>query len=401
METTRLYDLFDRYTTGSLTATEQMELAAWVIDPANDAELAVLEARYWENLTNTSDPLPANAEKSFRTLFPGKPERNVRLTHFPRFRWVAAACVILLIGLGSYFFFFQSGGIKDETGNLTAAIDVKAPETNRAMITLANGKRVYLDSADNGQLAQQGNIQLIKLSSGQIAYQSAGGDVVKELQFNTLHNPRGSKVIEMQLADGSHVWLNAGSSVTYPIAFIGKERKVSITGEAYFEVAHNSSMPFIVSKGDIQVEVLGTKFNVNAYEDEDDIRISLLEGSVAVNLPSSVPGGRSLRLSPGQQARVRNDMTGKNPLSVYNGIDLDQVMAWKNGLFSFTRADLETVMRQIARWYDVEVTYEGKIPSFEFGGKLQKDLSLVDMLDVLTKSQVHYRIEGRRITITQ
>ena len=200
--------------------------------------------------------------------------RVPRIHLLRRAQWWAAASIILLLSTGTYFLVFNKSEKSTEIVKKVLPNDVKAPETNRASITLANGQKVYLDSAVNGTLAMQGNVKLIKLANGQIAYQTTSGETIIEIKHNTLENPRGSKVIDMTLTDGSKVWLNAGSSLTYPVAFAGKERKVSITGEAYFEVAHNTAMPFKVSKDEMEVTVLGTHFNVNTYEDDTMARLA-------------------------------------------------------------------------------------------------------------------------------
>ncbi|MCW3089788.1 MAG: hypothetical protein JWP81_857, partial [Ferruginibacter sp.] len=246
--------------------------------------------------------------------------------------------------------------------------DIKAPSANRAMITLANGEKVFLDSAVNGKLAMMGNVQLIKLADGQIAYSGTSDKV----EFNTVTNPKGSKVIDMAFVDGSHVWLNAGSSVTYPVPFEGNERKITITGEAYFEITHDASKPFKVSKGDMLVTVLGTHFNVNAYDDEPGIKVTLLEGSVKVNKSKN-----ELTIKPGEQAII------KEGINVEAGIDIEQVMAWKNGRFEMRGIDAATLMRQIARWYDVDVVKEGALPQNKFGGSIGREVNLSALLEAL------------------
>jgi ferric-dicitrate binding protein FerR (iron transport regulator) len=194
----------------------------------------------------------------------------------------------------------------------------------------------------------------------------------------------------MTLSDGSKVWLNAGSSVRFPVAFTGNERKVSITGEAYFEVARDAYKPFIVKdiNRNAEVQVLGTHFNVNTYDDEPVMKVTLLEGAVKV-----IKGISTRLLKPGQQAQVGSDV------KVITGIDTEEVMAWKNGRFQFKKASLQEVMRQVARWYDVEIVYEGKIIPQEFGGKMQRDLKLSEVLEGLAKSQVHFRIEKKKVVV--
>jgi ferric-dicitrate binding protein FerR (iron transport regulator) len=300
-------------------------------------------------------------------------------------RWWAAAAIFILFVTGSYFLFFNNKSKQEEIVNTEPAKDVKAPETNRAMITLADGQTVFLDSAMNGQLAVQGNIKLVKLGNGQIAYQTASGEIIKELQYNTLNNPRGSKVIDMQLSDGSHVWLNAGSSVTFPIAFVGNERKVSVTGEAYFEISHDKTKPFIVSANNkADVTVLGTHFNVNAYDDEATLKVTLLEGSISVN---------NTIIKPGQQAQVSSD------IKVVNNVDLAEVMAWKNGNFKFTRTDLKVIMREIGRWYDVEVSYEGNIPVQLYNVGVPRTANVSEVLRGLEFTGAHFSVEGKKIIV--
>ena len=193
----------------------------------------------------------------------------------------------------------------------------------------------------------------------------------------------------MVLEDGTKVWLNAGSSLTYPVAFIGNERKVSITGEAYFEVAKNKFKPFTVSRDKMQIEVLGTHFNVNTYGDEDFIKVTLLEGSVKVN-----NGNKSGLLKPGQQAKLN-----ENIINVHSNVNVDQVMAWKNGYFSFDKASATEVMHEIARWYNIQVAYEGEMPTEQFGGELRRNSKLSSVLKILEKSGVNFRIEGRKVTV--
>ena len=302
---------------------------------------------------------------------------------------IAAASVLLIVSFSIFYSLNKNN--QPPQSNAVVKQDVAPPALNRATITLANGQKVYLDSAASGTLATQGNINVKKLADGQIAYNGESSTAGSELVYNTLTNPRGSKVIDITLNDGSKVWLNAGSSLTYPVAFAGNERKVTITGEAYFEVAKNAKKPFRVKINEsTEVEVLGTHFNVNAYTDEASINTTLLEGSVRVTASKKVQ-----LLSPGQQAQVN-----ASAIKFIKDADVAQAVAWKDGLFAFTDADLPTVMRQLARWYDVEVKYEGAIPEKEFNGKIGKTLTLNQVLRILTKTGVNYRIEsGNKITI--
>lgn len=391
MPNQRLKYLFDQYVQGRCTPDEKRELSALALAMKYDSDVKELLNEYW-NKVSAELVMPEGKSDSILKSVLGNETKVVpsaHRIHFRRSRWWAAAAIFILFVTGSYFLFFNNKSGKQEEIVITEpGKDVKAPAVNRAMITLGDGRTVYLDSVNNGQLAVQGNVKLVKLANGQIAYQTANGEIIKELQYNTLSNPRGSKVIDMTLADGSRVWLNAGSSVTYPVAFIGNERKIKITGEAYFEVTHNSSMPFKVSKDETEVTVLGTHFNVNAYEDEDDIKVTLLEGSVKVS-----NGSTNSLLKPGQQAQVGNE------IKVSSNVNLDEVMAWKNGLFQFGEASIEEVMRQVSRWYDVEVVYESK-PTEHFRGEMSRDVEASKVLKMLESTEaVHFRIEGKKVYV--
>jgi transmembrane sensor len=300
------------------------------------------------------------------------------------FRIAVAACIAALIIVGGYFMFFNSS---KETGTppIVKATDVEAPKSDKAVIQLADGKIIAVDSLTS---YSQGNVTVTRMADGRLVYSGLGSEV----QFNTLTNPRGSKVIDMTLADGSHIWLNAGSSITYPIAFAGNERKVTMTGEVYLEVAHNSTMPFTMSKGNLSVQVLGTKFNVNAYDDEPNIKVTLLEGSVEVSKPSPTGEGR-VRLKPGQQAQVSDEV------KIVSNVDLDAVMAWKNGSFSFNHTDLKSIMRQVMRWYDVDVVFEGTVPDRFFTADISRDKNLSAILKILDQSKINYRVEGRKLIL--
>ncbi|MDB5199226.1 MAG: FecR family protein [Chitinophagaceae bacterium] len=307
-------------------------------------------------------------------------KKTFRLFTFPRI--AAAAAILILFSTGAYFYFNKkSEHVIAKTENKN---DVAAPQTNKAVLTLSDGSKIILDSAGNGSLAVQGNVKVVKTADGQIIYK---GDAT-EIKYNTLTVPKGSKPVQLQLADGSKVWLNVASSITYPTAFSGNERKIQITGEAYFEIAHNTAMPFVVEKNDVSVQVLGTHFNVNSYDDEAAIKVTLLEGSVKVT-----KGNQTGLLKPGQQAQLTD-----KEIKVVSA-DVDEVMAWKNGLFSFDKVDLQTVLRQLTKWYDVDVEYQGNVPRQTFGGDMERTLSLSQVLKVLEKSEVHFKIEDKKIIV--
>jgi ferric-dicitrate binding protein FerR (iron transport regulator) len=397
----RIAGLMFKHLKKELSPEDEIELNAWISSSETNREL-------FEKLTN---------EESFHTnvreLYSYKTEAWKRIEseieapkvvpmRRARVRWVAAASIIVMLGVGGYLVFFRSSfdSAQDDGRKVATMHDVAAPKETRAVITLADGTKVYLDSVNNGTIAQQNDVNVVKSENGAISYQplaASKGEVV----YNTLFNPRGSKVIDMTLSDGSHVWLNAGSSVKYPVAFIGTERKVEITGEAYFEVAHDASKPFIVSKGETSVTVLGTHFNVNAYDDEESLKVTLLEGSVRVGIGNPELGirkGKEVTIKPGEQAVVG---VGNSELGIRRNIDLDEVMAWKNGLFSFNNTDLKTVMRQVARWYDVDVEYQGNIPSKKFVGEIDRTMPVSKVLQMMEYIGVKFKIEGKKVTVMQ
>lgn len=379
MDVREVKKLLERYRTGTCSDAEMEIIESWykrLIDTEEfewnegerDATQEMIEARILSRIE------AIKKEKSS--------------SHFMKSAgwWAAAASVILLAGILTYSSFWNK---RERQESIAAVTDVKAPQSNRAMITLANGRKIFLDSAGNGSLAVQGSLNIIKLKGGSIAYVGNNQKTSGHIEYNTLSNPRGSNIINITLADGSKVWLNAASSLTYPVAFDEKERKVSVSGEAYFEVEHDASRPFIVNKGSMNIHVLGTHFNVNAFEDDgNNIKVTLLEGSVRIS-----SGNTSGLLKPGEQAVVGNE------LKIKNDVDLDKVMGWKNGFFEFDNATLQEVLKEISRWYDVDVVYEGSLPERKFVGELQRDLNLSEMLKILEKNKVHFTLEDKKLTV--
>jgi len=384
MKEQRLEELFNRYINRTATEAEENELMLLIVDPElTNKKEALIEAAY-DTIPSEYLMSDAQADNIFTNIIP-RQKPVIRLSWK---RWAVAASIIFMVGVAGYFLLFNKTGKEDEIVKTTEPVkDVEAPKGTMAMITLANGRKVLLDSLTSGTLATQGNVNVRKTADGQIIYDGSSAEAV----FNTLFNPRGSKVVVLTLSDGTKVWLNNESSIRYPVAFAGNERKVEITGEAYFEVAKNAKMPFRVKiNNSTEVEVLGTHFNINAYADEASINTTLLEGSVRVTTNKKVQF-----LSPGQQARVN-----ANAIRLITDADVAQAVAWKDGSFSFTDADLPTVMRQLARWYDLEVKYEGPVSGKEFNGEIGKTLTLNQVLHVLAKTHVNYRIEsGNKITI--
>jgi transmembrane sensor len=317
-------------------------------------------------------------------------------------RWTAAAVFVVVTGVVLAVNFSTNKRKQWRASNDSdhLASGIKAPELNKAMVTLADGGTVLLSSLSKGLLAEQGNMKLVKLADGQIAYQTKNGNTVSKLQYNTLTNPVGSKVINIRLADGTKVWLNAGSSFTYPVAFRGRERRVCISGEAYFEVAHNTAKPFYVTKKNLEVRVLGTQFNVNAYDNEKDIKVTLLEGSVRVATKRKSTGGVApgqLTLRPGQQAVNQVSTDG---ISLVSNINIEQAVAWKDDRFQFQQTNIQEVMRQIARWYNVTIEYRGKMVAINFDGVLSRQASITELLKRFEATDlVRFEIEGNKIIV--
>lgn len=382
MDMKQAKDLLRRYRSGTTTPAENELVESWYRQLVNTDQWEWSE----EEKALQEKTLEADILRQINAI----PDKKI-VPLFRRSQWWVAASVILLAGVFSYFQFFHAP-VKFENPSPIAQVannEIKAPQSNKARITLANGQQVYLDGAANGALATQGNVQVVKLAGGEIAYQYHSTGSAAQMEYNTLSNPRGSKVINMVLADGSIVWLNAASSITYPVSFIGNERKVSVTGEAYFEVSHDASKPFIVHHDQMDVRVLGTHFNVNTFDEEGvSSKVTLLEGSVKVN-----NGNANAVLKPGQQAVVAQGV------KVLDDVDLGLVMAWKNGYFQFENATLQTVLNEVSRWYDVEVVYEGHNRPRQFIGSIQRDLSLSEILKILEKNKIRFKVDNGRLLV--
>jgi len=352
-----------------------------------------------------ADELLQLKEKLYqRTWNKLKPEAKVIPFYKKAFFRISAAAVVA-IGIASFYFLFFKNQ-KPETTIVkthlhTSVNDVAAPAVNKAMLTLADGSTIILDSAGIGSLTKQGNAMVSKLANGKIAYNN-NPNVAATIQFNTLTVPKGSKPMQLVLADGSEVWLNVASSITYPTAFSGNERKVSITGEAYFEVAKNAAKPFRVftsSPSDpdsyredgAEIEVLGTHFNVNAYNDENSLKVTLFEGAVKVGQH----GGKSIYIKPGQQAELNR----QGELGLNKTIDTDEVIAWKNNWFNFNSLTVPEIMRQIEKWYNVSVKYEGKASNKHFSGIVSRSNQVSEVLKIMEQAGIKFKIEGRNITV--
>ena len=313
--------------------------------------------------------------------------------------WMRSAAVaVLLIGIAVYFF-ISSDDKKQNTAVAEAPVkqtEEIVPGGDRAMLTLADGSTIILDSASNGLLSQQGGIKVQKLDNGLLSYTINSKLITEKDQafYNTITTPRGGQY-QVTLSDGTKVWLNAASSIHFPVIFAGTERKVEITGEAYFEVAKNASMPFKVIAGSSEVEVLGTHFNINSYMDESSVKTTLLEGLVKVSVTGNNQSPKFLKA--GQQTAINKD--GK--ISVSNNADLDEAVAWKNGRFQFNSADLKSILRQISRWYDVDVEYRGNV-DIHFTGQLPRNDNVTKVFEKLALTgEVRFKTEGKKIIVSR
>lgn len=320
-----------------------------------------------------------------------KESEKVPVRLIPTWTRIAAASVILIIAVGLFYFINQkpTDQLAHHSSAVSKLMNDAAPGGNKAVLILADGSKIILESAEKGTLSQQGDIQIIKLDDGRLSYNNGQGKKSNEILYNTIATPKGGQY-QLTLSDGSKVWLNAQSSIRFPASFTGDERKVEMTGEGFFEIAHNATMPFKVSVDGLEVEVLGTHFNVNAYKDEPEIKTTLLNGSVKVK-----KGIASRIIKPGEQAVLNN----KNEKIQIVNPDMEEVLAWKNGLFYFDGASIQFVMRQLARWYDVNVIYEGDLKERRFGGEIQKNLKLSQVLKLLEKNNIHFSIVGKNIIV--
>jgi transmembrane sensor len=298
-----------------------------------------------------------------------------------------AVAVVFILSIGTYFLWFNSNQKEQMVQLKTKDI---LPGTNKAILTTANNQKITLSEEGNRDLGQQGNAVVVKDKDGSIHYQALKGQSAKVVVYNTVTTPRGG-VYQLTLADGTQVNLNAGSSITYPTTFSGSERKVSVTGELYFEVAHHKNMPFKVVSANQTIEVLGTHFNINTYADEPATKTTLLEGSVKLTNHLN----QTLYLKPGQQAQ-----NGTN-LSLVTGANAEAAVAWNNGFFHFENADIATIMRAFARWYNVDVVFNGKSNGRRFTGDIHRNMKLSRALEVLSYLKIHFSIEANKIVVIQ
>jgi len=321
-----------------------------------------------------------------------EPDKSVRRNHFFHyFLRYAAAILVAVLTIAYFTVKFDKKNDRSSSGIVQRRIEKPhdvAPGGNKAVLTLADGSSIKLDTTTEGVLARQAGILVQKVAEGSISYKE-GRTAVETSLMNTMSTPRGGQY-QLTLSDGTKVWLNAASSITFPTAFTGKDRKVFVTGEAYFEVAKNPSKPFkVLLKDGVELNVIGTHFNVNAYSDETSVNTTLIEGALNVNISE-----QSQRLLPGEQVQV-----SQTNIRLLKEIDVEQVMAWKNGAFSFKKDNLHAVLRQISRWYDVEVVYDKDVPERVFSGKMGRNLALSQILKFLKDINVNLKQEGKKIIV--
>ena len=393
-EKARIAWLFQRHTSEQASEAETAELFE-LIRNAGDQEVlkeAITDVYAAENapIEEAAVDWDAMFARATGQPLPVKPA-PAKLLRFPiAIRWVAAAVLIII----SAVWWLMTD--RKQTTVLPPVAGTEQqdmlPGKQGAILTLSDGRTIVLDSAASGLIAADGSTQVVKRTDGTIAYNAKSSDA-KEL-LNTMRTPNGRQY-QLTLPDGSKVWLNAASSITYPVAFNSNTRKIKLNGEAYFEVAADKQKPFMVEMPDQSVvQVLGTSFNINAYNNETGISTTLIAGSVKVSSRAK----NSLVLKPGQQAVVLN---GSETVTLDSKPDLSKILAWKNGLFNFEGAGVEEVMKQLERWYDVEVVYEGAIPQKEFIGEMNRQLPLSGVLKGLTGTGIKFRLEGRKLIVQQ
>lgn len=364
--------LYNRYLNNEISKEELQEFLQILQTPEGERTISSLMDGAWKEMfeTQQADVIPLYRRVWYRAM---------------------VASILILFTVWSYF--VLNNPVSKQIAENQYENDI-SPGDDRAVLTLANGAQIVLESVANGAVTQQGNTKVIKLDNGQLAYSSLNR-TSSEVLYNTISTPKGGQY-QIVLADGSKVWLNAASSLRFPASFSGKERKVELSGEGYFEVAENPSVPFIVSVNGMQVEVLGTHFNVNAYHDESSIVTTLLEGSVSVKKQvSTKPESNMVILKPGEQADLAKD----GVLKINHAVNLTEVVAWKDGNFEFDNTPVTEIMRQVSRWYDVEIVYEGLLPTHQLTGQISRKVNLSQLIDMIQYTGIQIEIANKKIII--
>ena len=389
-------DILFRHYQKEITEEEKTILANWInANPENNRLFAKLnndeqlqaKLNQWHEIEGTKEDA---RRRAFELIFPGALVTPIKSVAYSMWKTVAAAVVVTaVVGAGAWFM------LKKDTHPQVAKVQPTesglqkdiAPGGYKAQLILDDGSAIILDKSGAGKLAQQGNMQVMN-ADGQLVYKKDATGAVKAL-YNTLKTSRG-QMYPVTLSDGSSVWLNSSSSIRFPVAFTEQERRVEITGEAYFEVAHNDRKPFKVLVNGMEVQVVGTVFNINSYEDEGAMRTTLLKGAVKVK-----KGDQQVMIKPGEQAQV-DDKT----IKVKTDANISKEVAWKNGLFFFANDKLKNIMPQIARWYDVDVVYEGaNVQDIAITGEIERKASFSEVLKLLSFINIQCRLEGKKLIL--
>ncbi|PRD48824.1 FecR family protein [Sphingobacterium haloxyli] len=375
-ELTQLYRYFD--------IEENADMLKELILKALNREVDTAEiAAQQPHLSNLFDKI----EEKIQTPAPSPRYRPLNAAH-----WMAVAATVALVAFVSLFAYRHIKHKPEEQ----IAVQVNSypqPGSDRAELTLFNGKKIVLNELGQDQLLQEAGITVSNTSEGLVIYR-VDDDKVDQADhaLNTMRTPRGGQY-QLILADGTKVWLNASSSLIFPSHFSGSKRSVKLEGEGYFEVAHDATKPFFVQTAESEVEVLGTTFNVMAYPEEQKSQITLLTGSVHVKR-----GEEAMRLTPGQQAEIQRKETGIR----VRAVDIEPVIAWKNGIFLFDQSELPQVMRQIGRWYNAEVVYGGEVPEVSLTGMVSRQDPLATLLSILERAGgVHFDVQKNKIMVKQ
>ncbi|NLR80124.1 FecR family protein [Chitinophaga eiseniae] len=389
----------ERWSDDRFTEAERRELIDMLQSASTEQEIIPVLEDMWEKIQDEGLFSEAQQQTMIKNILDRYPGREFpvdketgkgmhvgyRNSFIRKWRWAVASSVALIIGVGIYYL-YQKKHAETPTG-VVQSITNRQQGKSSVLLTLSDGSQVLLDTVKNGRITLQGGT-IAKVTNGTLEYERTGSEV----QYNTISTPKG-KQFQLRLSDGTSVWLNAESSIKYPVVFTGKERLISVTGEVYMEVAQNPSIPFRVEvSGGTSVEVLGTNFNVNAYDNEQSVRTTLLAGAIRV----AMKGAAHKLLKPGQQALTT---TRNKPVQVLDDVNAVSVVAWKNGVFDFEDVPLEEAMRQLARWYDIEVVYQQTIPKVQLGGTIKRSLPFTDVLYFLSNVGLHYKLEGNRTLI--
>jgi len=377
MNKEEILDLLARYESGICSEKERAMLEQWFATQLHNHNWE------WENEGERQLAKRAMQHAIQRRLFP---EKVVSIFTVRRIAIAASLLIFCAAAIGIYLIRHSPSPV--EQFYISEAV---APGSNAARLTLADGKTIWLDDAEVGTVYNQEGIAITKLADGGIDYKVSGRSVdeVAEEGDNIISVPRGGRY-QITLPDGTKVWLNSATTLTYPVAFVGRERVVSLIGEAYFKVAKNEAMPFKIHANGTRILVTGTEFNVAAYSDENTVKTTLVNGRVEV-----AQGSQKTILAPGQQA-ISSSHSGIQT----KNLDTDYAIAWLNGDFLFEDQDIQAIMKDIARWYNVDVAFEGTIPSKRFGGTYTRTKGLEELLGYLESlSGIHFNIQERRVTV--